>query len=92
MQPRGERAARPVGRRPGSIPLIMNFTSPPPDSSVAACIGVQPLIPRKMPAAHPAWRTDCHVLPDDVQAEAANIIQGRASVGERPPNAFRRDL
>ena len=59
--------------------------------AVARKIGVAPMNPQTRMPDRPKYVRDCNILPDDVQADAANIIQGRASCGERPPNAFRRD-
>lgn len=62
-----------------------------PEKSVAHAIGVAPMTPAQPAAAGTRWTqaTNVPVLPDDIAADQCNIIQGRACVGEQPPNACR---
>ena len=67
-------------------PTMKNY-SQGQDDSAAAAIGVRPINPVKPVSPHAAWSQECNILPDDVQADCQNIIQGRASVGEKVSNA-----
>lgn len=60
--------------------------------SAAKAIGVAPQNPESYPpSGKPRWtqQTNVPTLPDDYTSDQQNIIQGRASCGEKAPNAFR---
>lgn len=64
------------------------------DKSVAEKIGVAPTrgdYPPSYSTSRPRYVTATNVptLPDDFASNQQNIIQGRASCGEREPNVFR---
>ncbi len=65
--------------------------------SVAQTIGVAPQngnYPPSLPSGRPRYVTPTNVptLPDDFAADQQNIIQGRASCGEKAPNVFRNSV
>lgn len=66
----------------------------PSDNSVARAIGVAPQsgnYPPSYNSGKPRWnqQTNVPTLPDDIASDQQNIIQGRASCGEKAPNVFR---
>lgn len=63
------------------------------NDSIKRAIGVAPTAPTKPAAQGARWTqpTNVPVLPDDIAADQCNVIQGRACVGEQPPNACREN-